>query len=264
MNGKILTIAGSDPSGGAGIQADIKTISALGGYAMAAITALTVQNTKQVFGVNPVDAKIVADQVTAVLTDIRPDCIKVGMMASAEIVEKLAPIFSDYNDIPLIVDPVILSTSGHLLLDKRGIEILISDIFQSITLLTPNLMEAALLSGMDDIVTIDDMKRAGEKMLCMGVKAVLIKGGHLSSDILTDILMTSDKSSEYSSPRLNTTHTHGTGCTLASAIATGIGQGMGLESAVLRAENYIHKAIAQAPGYGHGKGPLNHAVTIDS
>lgn len=263
MNGKILAIAGSDPSGGAGIQADIKTISALGGYGMAAITALTVQNTGQVYDVHPVAAGIVADQVKAVLKDITPDAVKLGMIGSAETLTQLARIFADNNNIPLIVDPVILSTSGHGLLEKSGIRLLVSDIFPLAGLLTPNLAEAALFTGMDPISSIHDMKRAGERLVAMGARAVLVKGGHLSGDILTDVLICQDDIYEFSSPRIRTGNTHGTGCTLSAAIATGIGQGMGLRDAVDRARKYVHKAILQAPGFGHGKGPLNHLVVLD-
>lgn len=263
MQGKILTIAGSDPCGGAGIQADIKTISALGGYAMAAITAITVQNTRKVYKVYPVQADRVGDQIRTVLDDIMPDAIKIGMMATAEITEVLCQIFSDYPHIPLIVDPVILSTSGHQLLEKRGIDILLSDFLQRFDLITPNLAEAALLSGMDDVCTLGDMKLAGEKILSLGARAVLIKGGHLPGDALTDILMTPEAEYEFTGRKLVTRNTHGTGCTLASAIATGIGQGMPMESAVARSHRYVHKAIQQAPGLGGGKGPLNHLVNLD-
>ena len=263
INGKIFAIAGSDPSGGAGIQADIKTISALGGYGMAAITALTVQNTCGVYDVHLVPPDFVRDQVESVIKDIPPDAIKVGMMGSGKTVERLALIFSDHSHIPLIVDPVILSTSGHALLEKRGVEILRADIFPLIDLLTPNLAEAALLSGMAEVNTLADMKRVGEKLLSMGPKAILVKGGHLSTDILTDILVSKDGMHEFSSPRISTNNTHGTGCTLASAIATGIGQGMTLIEAVGRGHKYVHNAILQAPGFGRGKGPLNHLVALD-
>lgn len=263
MNGKIFAIAGSDPSGGAGIQADIKTISALGGYAMAAITALTVQDTRKVYDLHPVPADIVAAQVETVLEDIRPDALKVGMMGSVETAERLAGIFTDHSDIPLVVDPVILSTSGYQLLAKRGVDILISEIFPQTTLLTPNLPEAAHLAGTDDICTLNDMQRAGEKLLAMGAQAVLIKGGHMSGDILTDMLVTREAVDEFSSPLIPSRNTHGTGCTLASAIATGLGQGMGLKDAVARAHKYVHQAILEAPGYGHGNGPLNHFVILD-
>lgn len=258
MNGKILTIAGSDPSGGAGIQADIKTITALGGYAMAAITTLTVQNTRQVFDVHPVDAALVAAQIEAILSDIPPDVFKVGMMGTADITAELAQIFSNNADIPLILDPVILSTSGHPLLDDRGIEILISDIFPLIDLLTPNLAEASKLCGMAEISTLAHMARAGQSLREMGPSAVLVKGGHLSGEVVTDILVTSEGITEFTSPKIHTRNTHGTGCTLASAIATGVGQGLNLKDAITRAHDYVHLAIKHAPGFGQGQGPLNH------
>lgn len=263
MNGKILAIAGSDPSGGAGIQADIKTISALGGYGMAAITALTVQDTIQVYDVHPTRADIVAAQVKTVIADIRPDAIKLGMAGSAETLIQLSQIFADNRDIPLIVDPVILSTSGHSLLDKRGLDILISEIFPLITLLTPNLAEAALLCGMSDIDTIEHMKKAGKTLIEMGPQAVLVKGGHLSGPMVTDVLICGEDIYEFSSPKISTSNTHGTGCALSSAIATGVGQGLPLRDAVARAHKYVQKAIVQAPGFGRGKGPLNHSATLD-
>ncbi len=263
MHGKILTIAGSDPCGGAGIQADIKTISALGGYAMAVITALTVQNTRQVYEVHPVDAELVAAQVRAVLDDITPDAIKVGMMGSAEIALQLAKIFEQHKEIPLILDPVILSTSGHSLLEDKGVDILTSEIFPHLDLVTPNLREAAFLTGSDPIDTIEDMIRAAEKLRAMGPMAVLVKGGHLTGDILTDILVTGNGVREFSSPKIATDNTHGTGCTLATAIAVGMGQGMDVNGAVLRGHDYVQKAIMKAPGYGCGKGPLNHLVVLD-
>jgi len=263
MIGKIFSIAGSDPSGGAGIQADIKTITALGGYAMAAITALTVQNSHEVYAVHPVAADIVAAQVRAVMEDIPPDAIKVGMMGSADIVHCLSLIFSQYCDIPLIVDPVILSTSGHSLLEKDAVDILISEIFPQITLLTPNLAEAARLAGCDMPASIDDMKRVGKTLRAMGPAAVLVKGGHLDAGRVTDILVTEAGVTAFSSPMIETRHTHGTGCTLASAIATGIGQGKSLMDAVKMAHEYVHNAILTAPGFGHGKGPLNHLAPLD-
>ncbi|NOZ43256.1 MAG: bifunctional hydroxymethylpyrimidine kinase/phosphomethylpyrimidine kinase [Alphaproteobacteria bacterium] len=263
MNGKIFAIAGSDPGGGAGIQADIKTISALGGYAMAAVTALTVQDTRRVYAVHPVRADIVAAQVTTLLKDITPDAIKVGMMGTADIVEQLARIFAEYRDIPLIIDPVMLSSSGHRLLDDRAVAIMTSALFPLTRLITPNLAEAAVLTGHDSINSLEDMRQAGEKLRAMGPQAVLITGGHLAGDRVTDVLVTASGIAEFSSPLIPTRHTHGTGCTLASAVATGIGQGMALTDAVARAHKYVHKAIEQAPGFGHGAGPLNHLVALD-
>jgi len=267
MQGKIFAIAGSDPSGGAGVQADIKTISALGGYAMAAITALTVQDSNKVYDVHPVPVDIVDAQVRIILKDIMPDAIKIGMMASAETTQSLARIFSDFGDIPLIIDPVIQSSSGHQLLEKRAVEILISDLLPRLALLTPNLAEAEILTGMSHLATPADMRRAGEKILSMGAAAVLVKGGHLPGNIVTDILVTEQGVHEFSSPKIQTRATHGTGCTLASAIATGLAQGMPLKAAVGRAHKYVHEAIRQAPELGQshrgGRGPLNHFVILD-
>ncbi len=263
IKGKILTIAGSDPSGGAGIQADIKTISALGGYAMAAITALTVQNSLKVYDVHMVAPTLVAAQITAVLEDITPDAMKVGMMGNAGITEHLAQIFMENHDIPLIVDPVILSTSNHPLLEDKAIDILRMDIFPRIDLLTPNLAEAACLAKCDPIETIDDMRRVGEILRDLGPKAVLVKGGHLVGGILTDILVSDEGMFEISSPYIPTANTHGTGCTLSAAIATSIGQGLDLKSAFSRAHKYVYDAILHAPDIGQGNGPLNHLVALD-
>jgi len=264
MRGKILTIAGSDPSGGAGVQADIKTISALGGYGMAAITALTVQDTCQVSAVHPVAAPVVKAQVEAVLQDMAPDALKLGMLATAENVAAVAQLLAaDARAIPLVVDPVILSTSGHELLDRRGVAQLISNIFPHVTLLTPNLAEAQRLTGGGEIATLADMRRAGESLRAMGPRAVLVKGGHLTGDRLTDLLISDEGATEFSSARIHSRHTHGTGCALAAAIATGLGQSMALAVAVDRAHRYVHKAISEAPGYGRGKGPLNHLVKLD-
>ena len=263
IHGKILTIAGSDPSGGAGIQADIKTIAALGGYAMAAITCLTVQNSLKVYDSHPVAAEIVSAQVRAVMEDMPPDVIKLGMLGTAEIVESLAALLRQFPPVPLVVDPVILSTSGHELLSPRGIDIMKQDVFPLTTLLTPNLGEAAKLLDGPEITTVAEMKQAGEKLRALGPESVLIKGGHLSADILTDVLVCSEGVFEYSSPAIETRHTHGTGCTLASAVATGLAQGKGVLTGVEQAREYVQKAISAAPGFGAGNGPLNHSVFLD-
>lgn len=263
IKGKILTIAGSDPSGGAGIQADIKTITALGGYAMAVITALTVQNSLKVYDVHMVAPTIVTAQITRVLEDIVPDAIKVGMMGNAEITEHLAQIFMDNSDIPLIIDPVILSTSNHPLLEEKAIDILRTDIFPLIDLLTPNLAEAACLAKCEAVETIDDMRRVGDLLRGLGPKAVLVKGGHLSGGVVTDILVSDEGVFEISSPYIPTNNTHGTGCTLSAAIATSIGQGLDLKTAFSRAHKYVHDAILHAPDFGQGNGPLNHLVALD-
>lgn len=264
MKGKVLTIAGSDSSGGAGIQADIKTISALGSYAMSTITAITVQDTNMVSDVYPIPANIVKAQILSVLGDIGADAIKTGMLVSPDIIFAISEILSDHHTpIPLVVDPVMMSTSGHMLLKPHSVKALIKEILPKTTLLTPNLAEAAKLVNMELLHNIDDMRRAADKLLEMGPKAVLIKGGHLKGDILTDLLVTRNTDKIFSSLRVAGKDNHGTGCTLASAIAAGLAQGMTLEQSITRAHDYVHKALEQAPGYGSGCGPINHLVDMD-
>jgi len=263
MQGRILTIAGSDPSGGAGIQADIKSISALGGYAMSAITALTVQNSLGVSEVHAQKPSLVKAQIEAVLTDMGADCIKTGMLCNRAVIKAVVAALSQYPDIPIVVDPVISATSGHRLLDEEGLDYLIHHLFPKVTLLTPNLDEAALLSGMDRLENLDHMRRAAEKLMDFGPGAVLIKGGHLKGDMVQDLLVSRGGERIFSSPRIESRHCHGTGCSLASAIATGIAQGLSLEDAVGRAHDYVHQAILMAPGFGQGRGPLNHLISLD-
>jgi hydroxymethylpyrimidine/phosphomethylpyrimidine kinase len=264
MRGKVLTIAGSDSSGGAGIQADIKTISALGSYAMTAITAITVQNTNIVSDVYPIPAYLVKAQIEAVLSDIGADVIKTGMLLSPDIILAVGDILENSDpSYKLVVDPVMMSTSGHMLLKPHSIKALTRVIFNKTTLLTPNLAEAAKLANMSALKNIDDMRKAGEKLMELGPQAVLIKGGHLEGDILTDILITQASETLYSSRRVPGRNNHGTGCTLASAIATGLAQDMTMEDAVARAHAYVHKALEQAPGFGTGCGPINHLVKLD-
>ncbi|WP_321394143.1 bifunctional hydroxymethylpyrimidine kinase/phosphomethylpyrimidine kinase [Emcibacter sp.] len=263
IKGKVLTIAGSDPSGGAGIQADIKTISAMGAYAMAAITSLTVQNTLGVTRAVPVEADLVRDQALACLEDIGADAIKSGMLFDEQIICTVSDLLkNDAPGIPYILDPVMVSTSGHALLAEQARAALTSELLPLATLVTPNIPEALALTGMDRIDTVDHMKVAAEKILALGAKAVLVKGGHLSDDRLVDLLAAADGTSiTYESRRIETRHTHGTGCTLASAIAAGLAQGMDLAAAVERARDYVHLAIQEAPGFGGGNGPLNHLVS---
>jgi hydroxymethylpyrimidine/phosphomethylpyrimidine kinase len=264
--GCVLIIAGSDPSGGAGIQADIKTVTMLGGYAAAAIAALTAQNTFGVKEVLAVPADFVARQVRLVLEDIGADAIKTGMLLSAEVIHAVADVLEDYPDIPLILDPVMAAKGGAPLLQGDAVEALI----------TPNVPEAEMLAKGDNPMTrlsndpigsVEDMRRAGKALLAMGCRAVLMKGGHLEGDTVTDILIigSSDRRViDFTSPRLTTCHTHGTGCTLASAIATGIARGMGLEAAVKQAHAYVYEAIRTAPGLGKGCGPVNHSHPLIS
>jgi len=264
MKGKILTIAGSDPSGGAGIQADIKTISSLGGYAMSAITAITVQNTNTVSEVFEVPASLVNSQILSVLGDIGVDVIKTGMLLSLDIVLSVSDVLRDYCDsIPLIVDPVMMSTSGRVLLKSNATEAMISEILPQTALLTPNLAEASKLTGTELLENIDDMRRAADDLLKLGPDAVLVKGGHLKGNTVTDLLVTQNSEKIFTSLRVPDKNNHGTGCTLASGIATGLAQGLNLEDAIVRARKFVQKALEQAPNFGNGSGPINHLVRVD-
>ena len=259
MRGRVLICAGSDSGGGAGVQADIKTVTALGAFAATAITAVTAQNTKGVFGVFDIPIAFIRQQITVVLEDIGADVIKTGMLHKVEVITTIAEALEEQgNEISLVVDPVMVAKGGHSLLQTNAIDALKSELICKADVLTPNIPEAEVLTG-TQITTVDDMRRAGEFLLNMGPKAVLIKGGHLSEDILTDILLPQSGEKTYSSPRLETVHTHGTGCSLASAIAAGIAQGQKIDTATERARKYVFDAISTAPGLGEGHGPLNHA-----
>ena len=262
MKGRVLICAGSDSGGGAGIQADIKTVTALGCFAATAITALTSQNTKGVFNVLDIPTSFLRQQMTVVLEDIGADVIKTGMLHSAEVIRTIANTLENLGDSSsLVVDPVMVAKGGHSLLQASAVDALKSELIHKADVLTPNIPEAEVLAGIE-ITSVDDMRRAGESLLRMGAKSVLIKGGHLTDDTLTDILLTQSEEKFYSSPRLKTVHTHGTGCTLASAVAAGIAQGLELQIATDRARKYVFEAIRSAPGLGAGHGPLNHAHTI--
>ena len=263
MNGRVLICAGSDSGGGAGIQADIKTVTALGCFAATAITALTSQNTKGVFNVLDIPTSFLRQQMTVVLEDIGADVIKTGMLHNAEVIRTISNTLESLGDSSsLVVDPVMVAKGGHSLLQASAVDALKSELIHKADVLTPNIPEAEVLAGIE-ITSVDDMRRAGECLLRMGARSVLIKGGHLTDDTLTDILLTQSEEKFYSSPRLKTVHTHGTGCTLASAVAAGIAQGLELQFATERARKYVFEAIRSAPGFGAGHGPLNHAHTIN-
>jgi hydroxymethylpyrimidine/phosphomethylpyrimidine kinase len=256
---RLLAIAGSDSGGGAGIQADIKTASALGAYAMTAVTAVTAQDTTGIGAIHLVPASVVREQIERCLCDIGADAIKIGMLGSrdiactvAETLGRLAP------GVRLVVDPVMVSTSGKALADDGVVEVLKTKLFAVATLVTPNLPEAETLSGIA-LRSGDDLMRAGAALLAHGAKAVLIKGGHGGSDTVTDLLFTPGAAPRaYIAKRVDTRHTHGTGCTLSTAIACGLGQGMPLGDAVQRAHDFVQNAIRTAPGFGAGNGPINH------
>jgi hydroxymethylpyrimidine/phosphomethylpyrimidine kinase len=253
--GRVLIIAGSDSGGGAGVQADIKTVTVLGGYAATAITAVTVQNTLGVTAIHGVPPAIVAAQAEAVLTDIGADAIKIGMLGEAA--AAVADLLAAWPGIPVVLDPVMIAKGGAPLADAGGVETLRRRLLPLAALITPNAPEAAVLTGRA-VETTDDLRRAGEALLAGGCPAVLMKGGHVAGDRVIDILMTATGETTFEGPRIDTRHTHGTGCTLASACAVGLAQGLTLEAAVARAWGYVAEAIRRAPGFGAGAGPLDH------
>jgi hydroxymethylpyrimidine/phosphomethylpyrimidine kinase len=254
--GRVLIIAGSDSGGGAGIQADIKTVTALGGYAATAVTAVTVQNTLGVTGVHPIPLDVIDAQARAVLADIGADVIKTGMLGDAEIVELVAQLL-DAGGVPAVIDPVMVAKGGTLLLADDAIEPVRSLLVPRAALLTPNAPEAEALTGLP-AETTDDLRRAGEALLALGAGAVLMKGGHVPGDRVVDLLITPYGETIFEGERIETRNTHGTGCTLASACATGLAQGLSLEAATARAWDYVHEAMLRAPGLGRGHGPLDH------
>ena len=259
--GRVLVIAGSDSGGGAGIQADIETITALGGYAATAITAVTVQNTLGVTGVHPIPLEVIAAQARAVLDDIGADAVKTGMLGDAGVVETVAAAIDHAQGAPAVVDPVMVAKGGAPLLAEAAVGAVKALMIPRAALLTPNAPEAATLTGLA-VETTEDLRRAGEALLALGARAVLMKGGHVPGERVVDVLMTADGETTFEGERIDTRHTHGTGCTLASACAAGLAQGLPLEQAVARAWNYVHEAMLRAPGFGAGHGPLDHGWTL--
>jgi hydroxymethylpyrimidine/phosphomethylpyrimidine kinase len=262
MKGRVLIVAGSDSGGGAGIQADIKTVTALGAYAMTAITALTAQDTNGVAGVVGVEPAFIAQQMRMVLDDIGADALKTGMLHNASVIETVAAVAREKAPgVPLVVDPVMYAKGGHPLLESSAIAALKTRLLPIAAVVTPNIPEAEAIAGMA-IRTVADMRAAAEAIAALGPRAVLLKGGHMEDGDVTDILVATGEAEAMTHPRIDTRHTHGTGCTLASALAAGLAQGMALRDAVLRARAYVLEAIRTAPGFGHGHGPLNHAHTV--
>ena len=261
MQGRVLVIAGSDSGGGAGIQADIKTITALGGYAATAISALTAQNTRGVQGVFPVPPEFVASQIDCVLEDIGADAFKTGMLDRAEIIALVGARIATRPNLPFILDPVMVAKGGARLLEPDAVGSLKRHLVPHATLLTPNLPEAEVLAGRP-IHSLADMHEVAEQLLTLGAPAVLLKGGHLPGEEVVDLLASEQGIEAFTAPRIDSRHTHGTGCTLASAIATGFAQGMSLRCSILRARAYLRLAMLGAPGYGSGNGPLDHGVTM--
>ena len=266
MQGRVLIVAGSDSGGGAGIQADIKTVTALGGYAATAITALTVQNTLGVQDILPVAPAFVDHQMMAVLDDIGADIIKIGMLFDAPMIEQVAQTLAGLEAAPLVVlDPVMVAKGGASLLQDDAVTVLKQRLVPLAWLITPNIPEAEALTGID-IAGPEEMALAGAAILEMGALNVLVKGGHLEGNLLTDLLVTPSGNTTFEAARIQTENTHGTGCTLASAISAGLAKGEDLPNAVAGARSYVREAIRTASGYGAGHGPLNHGhpfQTID-
>ena len=254
--GRVLIIAGSDSGGGAGIQADIKAVTMLGGYAATAITAITVQNTLGVHGVHPLPLDLIEDQARAVLDDIGADAIKTGMLGAVDVVERVAAIL-DVASVPAVVDPVMIAKGGHSLLAEEAISAVKSLMIPRAALLTPNAPEAEALTGLT-VADLVGQRRAGAFLIGLGARAVLMKGGHIPGETVIDVLVTETGETLLEGPRVETRHTHGTGCTLASACAAGLAKGLPLEAAVAEAWAYVAEAIRRAPGLGGGHGPLDH------
>ena len=261
----VLSIAGSDCSGGAGIQADLKTFAAHRVYGAAVITALTAQNTLGVSGVHVPPPAFVRQQIDAVCDDLDVAAVKTGMLVDAPIIEAVVAGLQralSRRRFPIVVDPVLISKSGHQLLADDAIETLRTRLLPLATIVTPNLPEASRLVGFD-VIDDDSAVRAGRFLIAAGAKAALIKGGHGTSTTVTDLLVTADAVVPITTMRIDTPHTHGTGCTLSAAIACGLAKGRSLEDAVRDAVAYVHKAILFAPGLGHGHGPLHHLHPFD-
>lgn len=255
----VLSIAGSDCSGGAGIQADIKTISALGAYAASVITAVTVQNTRGVKAVHTVPAEIVQGQIEAVMEDLRPDALKIGMVSEPALVKIIAGCLLKYPHCPIVYDPVMVSTSGRKLMAKDAIQSIKEELFPLTSLITPNLDETEVLTG-KKITTAEEMKEAARQLSEEYHTAVLVKGGHLEGNEMQDVLFTDGNAYIYKEKKIESRNLHGTGCTLSSSIATYLALGLPMDQAVGKAKSYVSKAIDAGKEIiiGHGNGPLCH------
>jgi hydroxymethylpyrimidine/phosphomethylpyrimidine kinase len=256
--GRVLVIAGSDSGGGAGVQADIKAITVLGAYAATAITAVTVQNTLGVQAIHELPAQLVRAQAKSVLGDIGADAIKTGMLANAEIVDAVAALLDEAEGVPAVIDPVMVPKSGQALLSAQAVQACRALLVPRAALLTPNAEEAEALTGLR-VADLEGQRRAGEALLRQGAEAVLMKGGHVPGEMVQDLLVTPAGERMFENVRRDSRHTHGTGCTLASACAAGLAQGLDLEAAVGRAIAYTAAAIARPLGLGAGRGPIDHA-----
>ena len=264
LRGRVLAIAGSDSGGGAGIQADIKTITALGSYAMTAITALTAQDTSGVHAIHPVPPDFIRHQIRLAFADIGVDALKTGMLGDITTIDAVCDELATISHLPpLIVDPVMSAKGGASLLAHQAVAHLKRRLIPIATLITPNIPEAEILTGLK-ITDEPAMHRAAQTLLSLGAPAILLKGGHLDSPDVIDLLVTPTETHIFRTPRIQSRHTHGTGCTLASAIATGLAQNLTLAESVQRAQTFVQAAIVTAPRYGHGHGPLNHIALLEA
>ena len=262
IKSKVLVIAGSDSSGGAGIQADIKTITALGSYAMTAITAVTSQNTVGINSIIPIPINVISKQIEFTSRDIKPDAIKIGMLHSESVIKTVLKSLNKLNIKKIILDPVMVAKGGQRLVNKKSIKLLKNNLLKKVTLVTPNVPEAEVLSGIS-IKTVEDMVYAAKKINILGVKNVLIKGGHLRTKTIHDVLLSDNKVEIFNSKKIITKNTHGTGCTLSSAIATFYSCGKTLKKSCELGINYVNRAIMLGPNYGKGHGPINHINNIE-
>ena len=261
IKSKILVIAGSDSSGGAGIQADIKTITSLGSYAMTAITAVTVQNTKGVKSVFAIPADEIKNQILHSAKDIKPNAIKIGMLHSASVIKKVLFSLKKLKINRVILDPVMVAKGGSRLIDANAISVLKKNLLNHVSLITPNIPEAEVLTGIK-IENRKDMIIAGKRIINLGAKNVLIKGGHLKTKRVIDIYLNNSDLKIFTSPRYKTRNTHGTGCTLSSAITTFFSCGKSIKKACELGIKYVNLAILSNPNYGKGHGPINHLNSI--
>jgi hydroxymethylpyrimidine/phosphomethylpyrimidine kinase len=252
-----LTIAGSDSGGGAGIQADLKTFHAFGVYGTSAITAITVQNTLGVTGIHPIPLETVRGQIDAVASDLPPAAVKTGMLATVPLVEAVARAIREHDLGNLVVDPVMVATSGDRLLEAAAESAIARVLLPLATLVTPNLHEARILTGLP-VEGEEGMEAAARKLVAMGAAAALVKGGHMGGEESVDLLFDGREVRSWRRPRILTRHTHGTGCTLSAAVAAGLARGLGTGDAAAAAIDYVARAIATAPGLGRGNGPVNH------
>ena len=262
LNSKILVIAGSDSSGGAGIQADIKTITSLGSYAMTAITAITSQNTTGVLSISKVAIKEIKNQIEFTSNDIRPDVIKIGMLHSINVIKIIIKCLDKIKIKKIILDPVMVAKGGTKLVDNKSIKIIRQKLMKKVSLITPNIPEAEILSQMK-IKNLNDMILVGRKLINIGAKNVLIKGGHLNSKKVFDVFINKKEIKIFKSEKIKTKNTHGTGCTLSSAIATYYSCGKTLKKSCEMAINYVNHSIRTGPKFGSGYGPINHVGMIN-